>query len=205
MISFTSFAITLGKRAAGSEKMHVMANISITINVHFSMFIAIVIGSLATSLTSYCILCLDFILNLLSCINIIQTHWKIDPQHSDSKNLIEKKMKEITILASTEIVEVLSPMLFLSTFLIAYFGPNALILGGIKNSYWNFEAVEDLETVIKGIALMFLFDMIFGIISGVLLWKFAKVNMIREYCLALKKFWPIMTLRLAANTAKVKY
>ena len=56
----------------------------------------------------------------------------------------------------------------------------------------------------KGIGLMFLFDMIFGINSGVLLWKFAKVNMIREYCMALKKFWPIMTLRLAANTAKVK-
>ena len=113
-------------------------------------------------------------------------------------------MEAVAILALTEIVELLSPMLYLSTFLIAYYGPNSLVLGGIKNSYWNFEAIEDLKTVIEGIGLMFLFDMIFGIVSGALLWKFAKLNMIREYCIVLKKFWPIMTLRLAANTAKVK-
>ena len=63
--------------AAGYEHLHSIANVSITMNVYLSMFIAIVIGSLATSLTSYCILCLDFIFNLLSCINIIQIHHKI--------------------------------------------------------------------------------------------------------------------------------
>ena len=144
-------------------------------------------------------------LNMFSCINIIRIQRRIDPEHSNSKNLEEQKSKEITILALTEIIEVLVPMLYLLTFLLAYYGPNALILGGIKNSYWNFEAVEDLEAVIKGIGLMFLFDIIFGIVAGSILWKFAKLNMIKEFSIALKKFWPIVTLRLAANTAKVIY
>ena len=195
----------LVRRAAGSLNLFAMANVSITMNVYLSMFVAIVIGSIATPLTSYSILGVDFILNLLSCINIIRIQQRIDPEHSNSENLEERKRNEVTNLALTEIVEALVAMLYLLTFLIAYYGPNALILGGIKNSYWNFEAVEDLETLIKGIGLIFLFHIIFGIISGVILWKFAKVNMIREYCMALKKFWPIMTLRLAANTAKVKY
>ena len=195
----------LVRRAAGSGNLYAMANVSITMNVYFSMFVAIVIGSIATPLTSYSILGVDFILNMLSCINIIRIHRRIDPEHSNSKNLEVRKRNETTILALTEIVEVLVPMLYLSTFLIAYYGPNALILGGIKNSYWNFEAVEDLETLIEGIGLMFLFDIIFGIVSVVILWKFTKLNMMREYCMALKKFWPIMTLRLATNTSKVMY
>ena len=146
------------------EFVNSLANVSITINVHFSMFIAIVIGSLATSLTSYCILGVDFMLNLVSCINIIRIHRKIGPQNAKSENLEAQKRNELTFLALTEIVEVLVPILYLSTFLIAYHGPNACILGGIKNSYWNFDAVEDLITVVQGVGLMFLFDVIFGIV-----------------------------------------
>ena len=195
----------LARRAAGSWNLFTTANVSITMNVYISMFVAIALGSIATPLTSYSILGVDFLLNFLGCINIIRIHRRIDPEHSNSKNLEAQKRNEVTILALTEIVEILVPMLYLSTFMIAYYGPNALILGGIKNSYWNFEAVEDLESLIKGNGLIFVFDIIFGIVSGVILWKFAKLNMIQEYCIALKKFWPIITLRLAANTAKVMY
>ena len=191
------------KRAAGSDNLYSLANVSITINVHFSMFIAIVIGSLATPLTSYCILGVDFMLNMVSCINIIRIHRKIGQQNAKSENLEAQKRNELTFLALTEIVEVLVPILYLSSFLIAYHGPNAFILGGIKNSYWNFDAVEDLITVVQGVGLMFLFDVIFGIVSCAILWRFAKVDMVREYCIALKKFWPMITLRLANNAAKV--
>ena len=193
----------LGRRAAGAEKLHVKANFSISMNVYSSMFIAIAIGSLTTPLTSYCILGVDFLLNLYSCISIIRTHRRIDPQHLNSRNLETQKMDEVTMLVLTEIVEVLAPMLYILTFLIAYNGPNAKILGGIKNSYWNFDAVEDFGTVLSGVGLMFVFDIFFGLVSGIILWNFAEVNMLKQYCTTLKKFWPIITLRLATNSAKV--
>ena len=167
------------------------------------MFIAVVIGSLATPLTSYCILGVDFLLIGYSCISIIRIHQKIQPQHPDLENLKQQKMDKVTILALTEIVEVLAPMLYIMTFCIAFHGPNAMILGGIKNNYWNFVAVEDLGEVLKNVGVMFVFDALFGLVSGFIMWKFAKLHMLKEYSRALKEFCPIIALRLAANSAKV--
>ena len=130
-------------------------------------------------------------------------HRKIDPQHPTAKYLEMQKMDEVTMLALTEVVEVLAPILYMITFLIAFYGPNALILGGIKNSYWNFNGVEDLGMVMSGVGTMFFFDILFGLISSLLLSKFASLNMLKEYCKALKQFWPVITLRLAAQSAKV--
>ena len=193
----------LAKRSAGSDNFLAKANVSVTINVYYSMFIAITIGSIATPITSYCILGFDFMLNLYSCITIIRMHRKIDPQHPTAKHLEMQKLDEVTILALTEVVEVLAPILYMTTFLIAFHGPNALILGGIKNSYWNFNAVEDFGIVAGSVVTMFLFDVLFGLISSLLLSKFASLNMLKEYSKAFKKFWPVITLRFAAQSAKV--
>ena len=84
----------LARRAAGSWNLFTMANVSITMNVYFSMFVAVVIGSIATPLTSYSILGVDFMLNMFSCINIIRIQRRIDPEHSNSKNFEEQKRKE---------------------------------------------------------------------------------------------------------------
>ena len=193
----------IARRAAGFENLQVKGNICVTINVQFSSFIAIALGSLATPLTSYCILGVDFILNLYSCISIIRTHRKIDPQHLNSKTLGLQKIDEVTLLALTEVVEVLVPISYILTFLIAFYGPNALILGDIQNSYWEFSAIENIGKVLSGTGLMVFFDASFGLISGLMLWKFAKLHMLKEYSIALKQFWPIIAVRLANYSTKV--
>ena len=191
------------KSAAGRDGMDLKANMCITINVNFSMFIAIAVGSITTEITSYCILCVEFTINMYSCIKIIRTHRKIKAQQLDSETLELQKREGVTLLALTEIVEVLAPMCYLLTFLIAYHGPNATILGNIKNGYWSFSAVEDATKVLKGIGLMFFFDCTFGMISGLMLWKFANLQMLKEYCVVLKDYWPIIAARLAFNATKV--
>ena len=154
-------------------------------------------------MTSYCILGVEFVLNMYSCIKIIRTHQKIKPQQLKSEDLEQQKNEEVALLALTEIVEVLAPMCYILTFLIAYHGPNATILGNIKNSYWSYSAVDDVAKVLSGAGLMFFFDTTFGVISGFLLWKFAKIQMLREYSMTLKNYWPILATRLAFNATKV--
>ena len=94
-------------------------------------------------------------------------------------------------------------MCYILPFLIAYHGPNAAILGNIKNSYWSYSAVDNVAKVLSGTGLMFLFDATFGMISGFILWKFANLKMLREYSSALKNYWPIIAVRLTFNVTKV--
>ena len=95
------------------------------------------------------------------------------------------------------------PALHILTFLIVFHGPNAMILGGIKNVYWNFDAVQDLGEVLTNVGLSVLFDILFSLASGLILWKFAKLNTLEKYSQDLKRFWPIIALRLATNSTKV--
>ena len=191
------------KRAAGDEDLEVKASMSILTNVCFSLFIAISIGSVATQISTYCILGIDFMLNVVSCFKIIRLHRKISALPSDSDILKDLHREEILLLALVEIVELLVPISYIATFVIAYYGPNAMILGGVKNNYWNVTAVENIWKFLKGTSVMVVFDVVFGLLSGLILWKFAHIDMLREFCKALEKFWPIITVRLASNAAQV--
>ena len=191
------------RRAAGSENLKLKAYACITINIYYSLFIAILMGSSATPTTSFCILLLDFVLNLVGCIKIIRISRKISQEDAISNGMQDKKNEEVTLLALTELTEILVPLSYITTFLIAFYGPNSYILGGIRNSYWTFIAVKDVYDVLSGTSLMFLFDCCFGLISGLMLVKFAKLNMLKEYGKLLNEYWLLITIRLANVTTRV--
>ena len=54
----------------------------------------------------------------------------------------KKKYREKIL---NEIVEVMAPVVFISSYTIAYHGPNKDILGNVGCKIWNYQKVEDLE------------------------------------------------------------
>ena len=108
------------------------------------------------------------------------------------------------MLALTEILEILVPLAYTMTFVLAYFGPNSEILGNIGNDYWQYKAIENPTKILSTIFQMFCFDTASAIIGGLLLWNFADVNLWKEFNRVLTTFWPLIALRIAQITSKVR-
>ena len=96
-----------------------------------------------------------------------------------------------------ETLEALVPLAYVITILIAYYGPNANILGNIGNSQWQYEAIPDIRRLIENLTLMFVID-IFGAISvGLLLWKMCSINVMRKASEVIQDYWAIIAVIVA--------
>ena len=71
---------------------------------------------------------------------------------------------------------------------MAYYGPNANILGNIGCTIWKFEKVGELNSLI-GVVIMAAFDSVSAIFAGGLLWMCCRINIFDEYCKTIKKYW----------------
>ena len=102
-----------------------------------------------------------------------------------------------------ETVEIIAPISFIGSYLIAFYGPNNQILGNVGCSYWTFEATEDLSALLDTVVIMTLIDLGSAVISGFLLWIFCRINIYWEYCTLIKKYWVIMAISVALSLTKV--
>ena len=95
-------------------------------------------------------------------------------------------------LVLTERVEAVVALLFLSTFLMAYYGPNAELIGNVKLTIWQYEAVTDMNELLKNIFLFFAIDFSSAIVNGLLLWTTCKINCLETLKKMQKEFWCIL-------------
>ena len=97
------------------------------------IFISICVGGLATDATLYILVITDFFIN----IYFVVITWKAKRNFTEES--LQKLMKSVQILVLAESLEIVIPLAYLLCFIIAYHGPNADILGNIKNSYWQYQ------------------------------------------------------------------
>ena len=161
------------------------------------LYVAIKMSHTTTQITSCLILIIDFILNLYSCKDIIRLHKVIGQENEE--NLVHKAtiQQHLVRLIMVETLEALVPLAYVITILIAYYGPNANILGNIGNSQWQYEAIPDIRRLIENLTLMFVID-IFGAISvGLLLWKMCSINVMRKASEVIQDYWAIIAVIVA--------
>ena len=127
-------------------------------------------GGLATSLTVYILLGIDMCLALLFTIQII---------YYKKKGSAAALASAIQNLVLAETVEVNIPVMYTVCFMLAYFGPNAEVLGNIKNSYFHYTAVEDVWSSFEMLCIIMAIDLILLIISYGILYKFAKIDLLK--------------------------
>ena len=130
-------------------------------------------------------------------------HRKIQSDDSESDNLEILKQDVLEELIVAEIVEVLVPVAYAIAVLIAYYGPNSTILGNIKNNYWSYTEIEDLDSLMYSLFKMFAIDLLSAVIGTVLLWKFCSINFLREVFRILKLYWPFMCIAVGGGVMKV--
>ena len=112
------------------------------------------------------------------------------------KNEINNEIAELSLI---EIIEFLIPLIYISTLVVALYGPNSTILGNYGNGYWSFKPITNVEKFLLAAAKMFLIDFLSAVIGGVLLWYYCSINFLREVCRRIQCFWLLLTALLMAT------
>ena len=92
--------------------------------------------------------------------------------------------------------EGLVPLAYAVSFAMAYYGPNANLLGNGENNFWPVKVVEDVSWTFQVMLGLFLMDLVCLSLNSSILWIFCKVNLFKEFCLALRKYWYILAVKM---------
>ena len=195
----------LATKCAACDDLYTTAYANVTLGSQHSLFIAIAIGSLATQTTIYCLFLSKFLIDLLYCYKIMKIQQRVIPGADGMEQIIERRDKAVATLALAEIMEVLVPMIYGINLTIAYYGPNSTVLGNIGNGYWQYRAMTDLTATLKSVSMMFLVDLISGILIGMALKLKFSINLFKICHEMIQKYWPLMAIKIATLTARVIY
>ena len=134
---------------------------------YHALFLSVIAGGSATNLTVFVLFSIDMIMNIFFTFQIV---------YFKKKNSIKALTSTIQTLLLTETVEVTSPIIYSICFMLAYFGPNADVLGNIQNSYFHYRAVKDVWSSFQNLCILMAIDLLTLIMSIVSIYKYAKIN-----------------------------
>ena len=101
--------------------------------------------------------------------------------------------EDIEYLILTERNETLVPLTYLAIMAMAYYGPNAEIMGSVKLQIWHHQnVIEDFGAFAKNILILFAVDFLSFIINGLLIWKFCNINLLKVLLNIQKRYWTFM-------------
>ena len=179
----------LGRKISGYPDISIEILATLIGGLRHIMFLSVDIGSITTQAVSYSILAADFVINLICCLLVVWYNRK------KSKANEEKQIKAVLSLIINESLEFIMPMAYVICLLMAYYGPNAEILGNIKNSNWQYIAIEDIWETMIWIGMMFAVDLASAIISVITLWWCCKINVIKIYLQVQNELWYIIAIQ----------
>ena len=168
-----------------------------TTTTFISFWMAVYLATSATNITCYILLGINFTINMYLCIQTIRIDQTVAPTDSGIEEIQKRKEEALTELIINETIEIVVPISFICTFTVAFYGPNAHALGIVGNNYWQYETVEDLNTLFLPVLQMASIDSFSALIAGLLLWQFCRINIADEYCKVIKKYWFLLAIRAA--------
>jgi hypothetical protein len=157
----------------------------------YKIFLVLSVKSSSSDATNYTILISEFLINMYLCLKIILLH------HKGKESKLGKEILNKLVLKET--IEFMVPLTYIGTFLMAYYGPNGSLIGSIRNSFWHYKEVTDVEKLIWHTSLFCIIDGLSAIIASILLWTVCKIDFYLEYCKMINKFWWITALILVAH------
>ena len=164
-----------------------------------ALFLAVVMGSVATSATTNVIIALDFFINVYLGMKIIYLL-----KYSKKENSRIEAQEELQELVMNERVETIIPLTYILCFLLGYYGPNAEWLGNIQLTLWQFQGVTNVRTFLETLFLLVSIDFMSGIINGLILWKICKINIFKTLLDIQKEFWIVMAIQEGYLFCEVK-
>ena len=82
-------------------------------------------------------------------------------------------------LVITERIETLVPLTYIMCFAIAYYGPNAEILGSVKLDLWHYKPILDFGNYMQNLFMLFSVDFMSLIMNGIILQTTCNINIFK--------------------------
>ena len=114
----------LVKKAANGDQPGSLILLKYVVNVQYATILCVTFGSVATNVTSWILIGIDYAYNMYLCFKIVRMK---TPTHQ----MIQSQIGTFQELAITEIVEIVTPLAFILVFVAAAYGPNAKLFGNI--------------------------------------------------------------------------
>ena len=108
-------------------------------------------------------------------------------------------------LIMTERIETLVPSTYILCFLMGWYGPNAELLGNIKLDFWQYAPVEHLGATLQTLTTLLIVDFCSLIINGIVLWKLARINILKSLQILQRDFWLLMAVYEWTLFVEVRY
>ena len=191
---FTTFVIAkIMYRIVGKDDERANFSLGLQINFHFRLFVATyLLGARTATVVSTVVS--DILLQTIMTCQIVKWHKKVTvDQNEIHKN---KKRNAILKLVLAELCEGLAPLAYAISFSMAYYGPNAELLGNVKSDYWQYEAVQDVSWTFLVMLGLFSMDIVCLTFNSSILWIFCRVNLFVEFCSLMQKYWYILAVKL---------
>ena len=185
-------------RAAGRENEAATFYVETFIGCAYALYVTVRLIDASES-TANCILGVEFFINLCGALRIISMHNKVQGNMTAEEITKLKTKKEAMIrnLVTMESIEILIPLAYSVCYTTAYYGPNAGVMAGVKNTYFCRKEM-DIENVITSLFKMAGLDGCGAIIIGLLLGKLCQINIFGEFCVILKKHWMTITVTMGS-------
>ena len=192
--SFTSFIFgKIMNKIVGQDNERANFSLEAQINVHFRLMSATYLLR-ARNVTFVSTVIVDILLQMIMTYQIIKWHKKVTV---DQNEILKKKKRNAVLnLVLVELCEGLVPLAYALSFSMAYYGPNAELLGNVKSEYWQYEAVEDVSGTFLVMLWLFVMGIVCLALSSSILWIFSRVNLFKEFGSVLKKYWFILAVKL---------
>lgn len=142
---------------------------------------------------------------MLLCCKTIRLHQKVSPLDLDAEMKLSMKDQMLAELVLNEIVEILAPLTFIGSITIAYYGPNRDMIAIVGPDLWTHQQTESLGALVMPILEMAMLDTGSLFIAGLLLWKFCRINIAKECCKALEKYWLYLAFGGGTYTSAVSF
>ena len=190
----------LGKicyKSAGVENNAIKLTTMHEMTCRHAVYLSVALSLLATEGTAYFCLGLDFAVNLFICLKII---WR---EKKQEETLDIEDDVDLQELALNEKVVYVVPLAYCVCATVAYWGPNAWIIGNIYNQSWHFERVEDFSQPVKIMAILFAIDIISIVLWYILLRVFCRISFYNAFMYIQQQFWLFMAIHEAFSLNEV--
>ena len=117
---FNHILQVLGRRCAGRHIPSVELIAGNIVALFHALFLSSCVGSIATEISTYILLGVDFVINLFFTGRVYQFH---------KQGKIEECGQAVMTLVLNEFLEMTVPLTFLICFLVSFYGNNAAIIG----------------------------------------------------------------------------
>ena len=107
------------------------------------------------------------------------------------------------VLGERKSINTLSYLLLI---IMAFFGPNAELLGNIKLQIWQFQRpILDINAYILRVSLLMFVDLLSLVINGILIWRICQVSIFRIFKKLQKSFWYLFAVAEAYVILEVNF